>query len=446
MVLPIKPVAFGLLDGVKGVVSRRSDRGSLVPAGTIVAIAAALWLTATLAMVKGLSGATMPVAVAPGHVLPRPEIATAVIPIKQAPFASDERSSVEEYRALKAMRERFAAVIAETDHISLLMLPPTMEMTEIEKSDRLLLARRHAFSEPQAFEILRDVLLEAKRHREQASRAVNAHEKRSIVDDVDPVMTASVPTRATASQTLALGYASPASANVSALGTDESELPFVELLSEPPSDHITLPEAGPLPSARPQARPPIQRIPAPEAPAVAQSPEKPKKTLLNMLAYAKPDNPITTDDGAGGIFNRKSKLPGPGSRIAVYVIEDAVVHMPNGDKLRAHSGRGHMRDNPNYVHVKNKGATPPNVYSLRMREARFHGVEAIRMTPVGSAPMFNRDGFLTHTYLLRRRGDSSGCVVFENYDHFLNAFKRGDVKTLVVVPSMRELPRYMAML
>ena len=74
------------------------------------------------------------------------------------------------------------------------------------------------------------------------------------------------------------------------------------------------------------------------------------------------------------------------------------------------------------------------------------GIEAIRMTPVGDSRMYNRDGFLTHTYLLRRRGDSSGCVVFEDYNRFLNAFKRGNVKTLVVVPSMRELPKYMAML
>ena len=74
------------------------------------------------------------------------------------------------------------------------------------------------------------------------------------------------------------------------------------------------------------------------------------------------------------------------------------------------------------------------------------GIEAIRMNPVGDSKMYNRDGFLTHTYLLRRRGDSSGCVVFEDYNRFLNAFKRGTVHTLIVVPSMRELPKYMAML
>ncbi len=120
--------------------------------------------------------------------------------------------------------------------------------------------------------------------------------------------------------------------------------------------------------------------------------------------------------------------------------------MPNGEKLEAHSGRAHMRDNPKFVHIKNRGPTPPNVYNLRMRESRFHGIEAIRMTPVGDSKMYGRDGFLTHTYLLRKRGDSSGCVVFEDYNRFLNAFKRGHVKTLIVVPRMAELPKYVAMM
>jgi hypothetical protein len=210
-------------------------------------------------------------------------------------------------------------------------------------------------------------------------------------------------------------------------------------------DHEALPDDGPMPDAKPKPKAVLVEPMTPETPAAPQKPKK-TRTLSSMLAYAKPDSPITTDDGAGGLFSRKSKLPGSGSRIAVYVIDEGVVHMPNGEKLEAHSGRGHMRDNPKYVHMKNQGPTPPNVYSLRMRESRFHGIEAIRMTPVGDARMYNRDGFLTHTYLLRRRGDSSGCVVFEDYNRFLNAFKRGNVKTLVVVPSMRELPKYMAML
>lgn len=127
---------------------------------------------------------------------------------------------------------------------------------------------------------------------------------------------------------------------------------------------------------------------------------------------------------------------GFGNRVAVYDIAAATVYMPNGERLEAHSGLGVMRDNPSYVKQKNRGATPPHTYNLRMREALFHGVEAIRLTPVDGTNRYNRDGLLAHTFMLGRRGDSNGCVVFRDYARFLRAFKRGDVKQLVVVPHM----------
>ena len=90
--------------------------------------------------------------------------------------------------------------------------------------------------------------------------------------------------------------------------------------------------------------------------------------------------------------------------------------MPDGTKLEAHSGIGKMADNPRYVHVKMNGPTPPNTYKLSMREKRFHGVEAIRMTPIGDQTMHGRDGMLAHSYLLRGgREESHGCVAFANY-------------------------------
>ncbi|OZA84789.1 MAG: hypothetical protein B7X76_06125, partial [Azorhizobium sp. 39-67-5] len=46
--------------------------------------------------------------------------------------------------------------------------------------------------------------------------------------------------------------------------------------------------------------------------------------------------------------------------------------------MEAHSGYGAMFDDPRHVSKKMRGPTPPNVYNLRMREALFHGVEAIR--------------------------------------------------------------------
>ena len=81
-------------------------------------------------------------------------------------------------------------------------------------------------------------------------------------------------------------------------------------------------------------------------------------------------------------------------------------------------------------------------YKLSMRETRFYGVEAIRMTPVGGAKMHGRDGILAHSYLLRGgRAESHGCVAFKDYPRFLKAFKQGKVKQIVVVPSLSKAPQ-----
>jgi len=131
----------------------------------------------------------------------------------------------------------------------------------------------------------------------------------------------------------------------------------------------------------------------------------------------------------------------PDSRIAIYDIAAHTVYMPNGDKLEAHSGLGERLDNPRCVNVKMKGPTPPNVYKMSMRERAFHGVRAIRLTPVDETRMFGRDGMLAHTYMLRNRGHSNGCVVFSNYPMFLAAFQRGEVDRLVVVDHLDRPPR-----
>ena len=81
-----------------------------------------------------------------------------------------------------------------------------------------------------------------------------------------------------------------------------------------------------------------------------------------------------------------------------------------------------------------RGPTPPNVYDLSLREELFHGVRAIRLTPVGDEKMFGRAGMLAHTYMLGPEGDSNGCISFKDYSAFLEAFLRGDVDRLVVVP------------
>ena len=68
------------------------------------------------------------------------------------------------------------------------------------------------------------------------------------------------------------------------------------------------------------------------------------------------------------------------------------------------------------------------------RERLFHGVRAIRLNPVGgSAAIHGRDGLLAHTYMLGPNGDSNGCVSLRDYDRFLQAYLRGEVRRLVVV-------------
>ncbi len=152
------------------------------------------------------------------------------------------------------------------------------------------------------------------------------------------------------------------------------------------------------------------------------------------LAYA-PESGATEEPRAGlfsPLLNQASR-----SKVAIYDISAATVYLPGGERLEAHSGLGPMRDNPRYVNQKNRGPTPPHTYDLRMREALFHGVEAIRLTPVDGNNRYNRDGLLAHTFMLGRRGDSNGCVVFRDYPRFLRAFKRGEFNKMVVVTSMQ---------
>jgi hypothetical protein len=117
---------------------------------------------------------------------------------------------------------------------------------------------------------------------------------------------------------------------------------------------------------------------------------------------------------------------------AVYDIAAHTVYLPNGQALEAHSGLGPFFDDPSHVHVRMRGATPPAVYDLTLRESLFHGVQALRLTPV-SGSTYGRNGLLAHTFMLGQRGDSNGCVSFRNYRAFLQAYMNGEVRRLVVV-------------
>ena len=141
-----------------------------------------------------------------------------------------------------------------------------------------------------------------------------------------------------------------------------------------------------------------------------------------------------------GLFGQRPDLAALGydNLTAVYDISARAVYLPNGTKLEAHSGLGGLMDNPAGVSLRNVGATPPNVYDLKPRERLFHGVAALRMTPVGEADTLGRSGLLVHSYLLGPNGDSNGCVSIKEYDRFLKAYRDGEIKRLVVVPSLSE--------
>jgi Protein of unknown function (DUF2778) len=130
----------------------------------------------------------------------------------------------------------------------------------------------------------------------------------------------------------------------------------------------------------------------------------------------------------------------PQTRTAIYDISARRVYLPDGRVLEAHSGLGRKMDDPRFVHARMEGATPPNVYDLRLREQLFHGVRAIRLTPVSGSKMFGRDGILAHSYLLGPNGQSHGCVSFKNYPVFLQAFLKGEVKRIVVVGRLESPP------
>ena len=119
---------------------------------------------------------------------------------------------------------------------------------------------------------------------------------------------------------------------------------------------------------------------------------------------------------------------------AVYDIAARKVYLPDGTVLEAHSGLGAKMDDVRYAHVRMQGVTPPHIYDLKPREALFHGVPALRLTPIGGQDkIFNRDGLLAHTYMLGPNGQSNGCVSFKDYYAFLDAYRNRGIRRLAVV-------------
>ncbi len=144
------------------------------------------------------------------------------------------------------------------------------------------------------------------------------------------------------------------------------------------------------------------------------------------LAYAAPD------DGGLAVGSNIASARYD-SETAVYDISAHVVYMPDGTRLEAHSGYGSLLDDPHHPEAKNRGVTPPDLYDLTLREAPFHGVRALRLNPVDESKVYGRSGLLAHTFMLGPNGDSNGCVSFRNYDAFLQAYLKHQIKKLAVV-------------
>jgi hypothetical protein len=233
---------------------------------------------------------------------------------------------------------------------------------------------------------------------------------------------------------------------------------------QPPAERqsVQIAKTVPMPAARPTTLASLQNptAPAPAASAPAAATPKvmveDKATVLAlissnknslfqklfgkpkptgpMLAYASTDGGVASDAQQTILFDGMPKYD---QWTAVYDISAKKVYLPDGTELEAHSGLGKRMDDPRQVHVKMNGATPPHVYDLTMREALFHGDEALRMTPVGgNERIFGRTGLLAHSYLLGPRGDSNGCVSFKDYSAFVRAYKNGLIKRLVVVAKL----------
>jgi Protein of unknown function (DUF2778) len=195
-------------------------------------------------------------------------------------------------------------------------------------------------------------------------------------------------------------------------------------LEPPPPIQIGVPQEDRLQIVPPPDSSPLVEAP-PSAPATAPSTGLAPLPPTRPLGLAPPVNPSIPYDQS----------------TAVYDISAHTVFLPDGTRLEAHSGLGDRIDDPRFVDERDHGATPPGVYQLTLRESLFHGVQALRLNPIGTGFTFNRVGLLAHPYMLGPNGDSNGCVSFKTYDVFLRAFQSGGVRRLSVVAHWTGAPR-----
>jgi Protein of unknown function (DUF2778) len=249
--------------------------------------------------------------------------------------------------------------------------------------------------------------------------------------------------------------AKPAEAPKLAEASKPQAAPKLQVVASLPPDRQTASAAAPLQAARPADAKPARSAGA----AIKDMAQRAKAAVISiasseklsiteklwgkheshgsLLSFASADASITGSLSGETGKNQNPMLGGspPYDRqTAVYDISAHVVYLPDGSKLEAHSGLGSKLDDPHSSNIRMHGVTPPHIYELTPREALFHGVPALRLTPIGGEDaIFGRSGLLAHTYMLGPNGDSNGCVSFRDYNAFLNAYREQGIKRLAVV-------------
>jgi hypothetical protein len=206
----------------------------------------------------------------------------------------------------------------------------------------------------------------------------------------------------------------------------------MQLASADPAEIVPAPEAKPK-SFADRAKAAVMSITGPRQSMVDKLWGK-REPSGGLLAYASADASVTS---AIAPKEQNPMLGGsaPYERdTAVYDITAKMVYLPDGTKLEAHSGLGSNLDDPRSSRTRMRGVTPPHIYTLKPREALFHGVPALRLTPIGGeSAIYGRDGLLAHTFMLGPNGDSNGCVSFKDYYAFLDAYRNKGIRKLAVL-------------
>ncbi len=211
-----------------------------------------------------------------------------------------------------------------------------------------------------------------------------------------------------------------------------------------------VPEPAPAPANQPNIIQRLLGLGEPSGSAVASRPAAPPvapalaRPTAAPAPAASPETTVATRpsgdgrSGLAGLFSAFSSHPsldrlGYDRQTAIYDISARAVYLPDGTRLEAHSGLGAALDDLRYVSERAVGPTPPHLYQLTMRESLFHGVQALRLTPVGDGGVYGRAGLLAHPYMLGPNGDSNGCVSVKDYEAFLRAYEAGQITKLAVV-------------